>query len=146
MNALVGVAVPAITDCAFPESFLIQCAIIERKIMLTGNVEYLSCLRTLNHLPSRIELRGLRVLSDVASMNHEVWQLRPCGDRIDPVDGLLQRPRHIRISALVESNVTIADLDEGEVLCLPNPAVTALCCQRQQPGCRNSARHRPQQS
>src|ERR1700722_14138607 len=101
-------------------------------------------VRALCH--SCIELRGLGVLSNVASMNHEVWQLHPCRDNIDSVDGFLQRPRYIRISALVESNVAIADLDEGEVLYLPNPASTALCRLRQQPGRRNSAGHRPEES
>ena len=126
VNAFVVVAVPAVAHRSFAEPLQIQRAIIEGKIMLTRNIEDLSHLRTLNHLRSGVELRSLRVLGDVTCVDHEVWQLRPCRDRVDPVDGFLQRSAYIGIRALVESDVTIADLDKGEFLCLPDSSRAAF--------------------
>src|ERR1700728_2036033 len=110
------VAVPAISYRSLAESLLVQHAIVERIIMLTRNIKNFADLRAFDHLHSRIELRSFRVLRDVSGVDHEVRRLHPHRDNIDLVDSLLQRSRHIRIRPLVESNMTIANLDEREVL------------------------------
>ena len=77
VDALVVKAVPAVAGSAFAEALLVLHAIVD-KVVLTRNIEHLA-LDTLNHLRSRIELCRLRVLRDVAGVQHEVRSLRPAG-------------------------------------------------------------------
>ena len=53
-------------------------------------------------------------MRQISGMNQEVRRLR---QRIDLVDGNLQRSVHIGIGGLVESDVAVADLHELKSLC-----------------------------
>ena len=80
-----------------------------------------------------VELFGLRQMGDVARMKHE---RRLVGKRFDLGDRLLQRAQRVRIGGLVEANVTVGNLQEGE------PALRSLR-RSHQAGFRNAARDRP---
>ena len=66
-----------------------------------------------------VELRFQRQMADVAGMDHEGRLVR---QRIDLGDGLFERAERIRIGRLVEADMAVADLQEGEALALPAAA------------------------
>ena len=58
-----------------------------------------------------VELVGLGEVSDVAGMDHEGGLGR---HGFDLGDGLAQRAERIRVGRLVEADMAVADLEEGE--------------------------------
>ena len=64
-----------------------------------------------DHLLGIVEFRRARKMGDVAGVDHEARSRR---QRADLVDRLLQRAEGVRIGRLVEANMTVADLQEGE--------------------------------
>ena len=77
--------------------------------MLTGHIENLLLPGTRKYPLDAVKLRGLRRVTDIARVNDE---LRRMGKRVDFVHGRLQSGGNIRIRGLVESDMTVADLDE----------------------------------
>jgi hypothetical protein len=58
-----------------------------------------------------VELGGLRQMGDVAGVDHEGRLHR---HRLDLVDRLLERAERVRIGRLVEADMAVADLQEGQ--------------------------------
>src|SRR5450631_663129 len=116
MNSLVVVAVPPVSQRPFAKALLVLFAIVERKIMLSGDIKHLPSLCALDHLNRCVEFGRLRTLGDIAGMNHELWLLHPRPSCIDLVDGDLQGAGHILVGCFIEADMTVADLHEREVL------------------------------
>ncbi len=81
--------------------------------MLAGNIEDVFGLNGFQHLIHRVELLRFRMMREVAGVNEK---LRLLGQRVDLVDGGLQRAGNVRIGRLVEADVAVADLDKREVV------------------------------
>ena len=58
-----------------------------------------------------IELGRLRQMRDVAGVDHEGRLHR---HRLDPIDGLFQRADRVGIGRLIEADMAVADLQEGQ--------------------------------
>jgi hypothetical protein len=67
---------PAIGLGTFAETLLVQFAIVD-EVMLARNIKDLGRLRALNHLGRSIKLGCLRVLGNIAGMDHEVRRFHP---------------------------------------------------------------------
>ena len=64
-----------------------------------------------DHLCGIVELIGLGEMGDVAGVDHEGRLLR---QRADLGDRLLKRRQRVRVGRLVEADMAVADLQEGE--------------------------------
>src|SRR5260370_2312004 len=80
--------------------------------MLTRHKVDLFRGRSLQCLGQRIEFTRLRELTQIAGVNDEI---RFVGHRIDLVDRRLQSGGDVRVCWLVETDLTVADLDKAEV-------------------------------
>src|SRR6202790_5281784 len=80
--------------------------------MLTRHKVDLFGGRSLQCLVKRIEFTRLRELTQIAGVNDEIWVM---GHRVDLVDGRLQSSGDVRVGRLVETDVTVADLDKAKV-------------------------------
>src|SRR6266404_5923763 len=80
--------------------------------MLTRHKVDLFGGRSLQCLVKRIEFTRLRELTQIAGMNDEI---RFVGHRVDLVDCRLQSSGDVGVRWLVETDVTVADLDKAEV-------------------------------
>src|SRR5271163_2330517 len=109
MDALMGEAVPTGACRSFAEAFEIERAVVGGGVVFSGNVEHLAGFGTANNLLSGVELGRFGGVGDVAGVEQQVVF---AGERVDLVDGQLQRSGDVLIGRLVEANMAIADLDE----------------------------------
>jgi hypothetical protein len=97
--------------------------------VFAGDKEDVSGGGRLEQLVDGVELARFGKMADVAGVQHK-FRLRR--QRIDLVDYGLECPHHVGISRLVESHVTVADLDKEA--CLWQHVSQ---CPRGCPGCRS---------
>ena len=112
MHAVGVERVPAGAFGAAAVALQIKLAVGVEKIVLAGNVMHVEP-RLRNDAVGIVELRVERQMADVAGMDQKSRLLRL---RIDLGDGLFQRAERIRIGRLVEADMTVADLQEGQPL------------------------------
>jgi len=111
MDVLVVETVPAASFRFLAVALEVLFAIIDGSVMLTRHEERLLRLRAFEYLVQSVVFARLRRVTQVACMNNEVGLLRQC---VDFVYGRLQRAHDVRVSRLVETHVSVADLDEVE--------------------------------
>src|SRR5262249_40088775 len=110
MHALVVEALPARSPVGkATEVFL---ATIEKDIVLAGDVDDALGLGPLENLADRVEGARLLAVGDIARVQDEGGRL---GQGIDLGDRLLEAHRPVRSDLPLETDVRIADLNEGEV-------------------------------
>src|SRR5580698_1608427 len=85
-------------------------------------------------------------MGKISRMEHKGWRRR---HRIDLIDRRLQRSCYIRIGRLIETDMTVADLNETEIRCrhhqpLPEPARRPVEQLAHPVGLHNAARHHPE--
>jgi hypothetical protein len=111
MNAVVVEAIPALTFGALAVAVEIGLALsLIDEVVLAGHVMHVE-LGLPNQLGGIVELVRLGEVGDVAGVDHEGGtglHVLGLGDR------LVQRPESVRIGRLVEADMAVADLQEGE--------------------------------
>ena len=110
VHAFVVEAVPAISLRAFAVALEIQLSVVDGGVVFAGHVEDLAARS--ENLIERVELRGLGGMRQVAGVDQEI---RSCGSGIDLAQCSLERGSDVGVRWLVEADVAVADLDEGEV-------------------------------
>ena len=78
--------------------------------MFAGDVVHVEC-GLADELVGIVELVRLREMGDVAGVDHEGGLRR---HRFDLGDGFAQRAERVGVGRLVEADVAVADLKEGE--------------------------------
>src|SRR6266404_4864217 len=139
MHTLVIEAVPPTALFTLPITLEILLAVVGQHVMLTRHKVDLFGGCSLQCLVKRIEFTRLRELTQIAGMNDEI---RFVGHRVDFIDRCLQSSGDVRVSRLVETDVTVADLDKAEVPTFAGiPAVAFGECPRY----RDATAHGPDQ-
>ena len=110
MHAVGVERVPAGAFGAAAVTIQVELAVLVEEIVLARHVMHVE-LRLRDDAVGVVELGHLRQMADVAGVNHERRLYR---HRLDPVDRLLQRAARVRIGRLVEADMAVADLQEGE--------------------------------
>lgn len=113
VDAFMLEAVPAFALGSFAISLQILFAIIYAGVMLTRHIEDLLRVRALQKLLQRIKLFRLGRMGEIAGMDHEFRLFR---QGIDLVHRGLKSAVHIRIGGFAKANVTIADLQEMQIV------------------------------
>src|SRR5262249_37826026 len=110
MDSMLVKTVPARAFGALSVSLAELLALVIQNIVFAWDEEHLfACaLQDLVHI---VELLRLRQVADISGVQQE---LRLYRQRLDLVDGGLQRPGDIRVCSFVEPHVTVADLDESQ--------------------------------
>src|SRR6202022_239089 len=139
MDTLVIEAGPPTTLRAFPIALEKLLAVVTKHVVLARHKVDLLRGRSFQYLVERIELTWLRELTQITGVDDEVRCV---------VHGIvffvrgLQSSGDSRISGLVKTDVTVADLNKAEIPALAGPFVAAFGeCPRH----RNAAAHGPQQ-
>src|SRR5205814_4582684 len=112
VRALMIEARPAVAFCSLAETFEILFAVVVQDIVLARDVEDAARLTILQNLLQRVELLWLGEMRQVAGVENEIRRRR---QRVDLGHRFLQGAEHILVSLLVETNVAVADLHEGEI-------------------------------
>jgi hypothetical protein len=112
VHPLLVEAVPPAALDVLPIALQVLLAVVVEHVVLAGDEEHVLRRGALENLVHGVELFGLREVGDVARVQHELGGHR---ERVDLVDGRLQRPHDIGIRRLVESHVAVADLDEAKL-------------------------------
>src|SRR3954454_900191 len=84
--------------------------LVVEQIMLPRDVEDRNA-NLLDQLIGVVEFLVLGQVADIARVDHEAWLH---GQQLDPVDRFAERAERIRIGRLVETDMTVADLQEAE--------------------------------
>jgi hypothetical protein len=105
------------------------------KVVLAGDVVHIE-RRFADELVGIVELVRLREMGDVAGVDHERGLRR---HRFDLGDGFAQRAERVGVGRLVEADVAVADLEEGEGWSLGGEHLV-----EQAQGFRHAARQGPQ--
>src|SRR5579884_3643832 len=109
MDVLVIEAVPATSASVLAIALQVLFAIVNRCVMLAGDIEDVIRHCTFEYLVQRVEFGRLRSMAEVAGVDDEFWL---SGQGIDFVDSRTERAHHVRISGLVEADMGVADLHE----------------------------------
>src|SRR5579863_5712297 len=110
MDAFVILAEPTSSLRAFAITSEVFLAVVNRGVMLTGDIQDLLLLGRLEHLIQRVEFTGLGHMAEVAGVNDEFRRVRK---RIDLLDRRLKGTRHVGIGGLGKPDVTVADLNKA---------------------------------
>lgn len=112
MRPLVIEAKPAIAFCSLAEPFEILFAVVVQDIVLARDVKDAAALTIFQNLLERVEFLRLREVGEIAGVENEIRRRR---QRVDLGHRFLQGAEHILVCFLVEPNVAVADLHEGEI-------------------------------
>src|SRR5579872_6028953 len=111
VDALLIEAVPASAFRPFAVALQILLPVIVGGVVLAGYAEQLLLRGALQDLVHRVKFGCLRQMTEVAGMDDELGLDRKS---VDLVDGRLERAVDIGIRRFVESDMAVADLNEGQ--------------------------------
>src|SRR5580692_2041225 len=111
MDTFLVEAVPAPPFAALAVSFQILFPIVDRNIVLAGNIEQLFLGAGENSFGA-VKFSGLGRMTDVTGVDDELGRLR---ESVDLIDRGLEGAGDIRISRLGKADVAVADLDEVQI-------------------------------
>src|ERR1043166_4389899 len=126
-DAAVVEAAPAAPLRALAEASEELRAVVCENVVLAGDVEDLAGPRALQDLRQRVELFGLREVCEIARVQEEGGRLR---ERVDLVNHFLERARDVLVRLLLEADVRVAQLHEGERAARAGERVSAAGRQR----------------
>src|SRR5690348_16346416 len=112
MHTFLIEAVPARTLCSLAEAFSVLLPVIVEDVMLPGHIEHLSRMASFKDLIQCVELLRLGKVSEVAGVQPKG---RSFGQRVDLGHRLSQGSRDVLVGFLIESNMTVADLDKTQI-------------------------------
>src|SRR5262245_9678825 len=120
MHAVGIEAVPAGSLGAAPVTLAIELLLVIEEIVLARHIVHVEA-RLRDRLIGVVEFLHFREMRDVAGVNHEGGF---DGERLDLPDRFIERTEHIRIGRLVETDMAVADLQEGQRGCRLRPGLT----------------------
>src|SRR5580658_3177354 len=110
--ALVVEALPGLAAGRFAEAIEKQFAVVTSDVVFAGDIEHFLLTKAFKDLVESVEFGGLGKVGQVAGVENQV---RLTDSRVDLVHGHLQGTVDVAVSRLVEADLTVADLNEGEV-------------------------------
>src|SRR5712671_4965205 len=135
MDPFVVEALPTPPGGALTVTLHVLLALVSQQVVLSGDEERLLLAHPFKELVQGIELTGLRQVRQIPRMKDEVGLMV---QRVDLIHRGLESQVDIRIGCLVEPDVTVADLDESEVL-----GARLFGLSTQQAGCRYASGEAP---
>jgi hypothetical protein len=106
-------AVPRAILAVVIERFEIAAQAFVERIVLARDRVHTIDPDFLEHLGGLTEFLRLGQMTDIAGVNH---QRRPLRESIDVRNGTTQATDDVRVGFLMETDVRVTDLDEGEVV------------------------------